>query len=175
VARTVALSCNQCGALLDPPEEVRFVTCLHCNARLQIERTDDTAFTKVLETVSRVEQRVTATAASIRVIEIERELEKIDHKLGKLKDPGGTGVMWMSIVIAGFAALLFIGGKTSEQQAAGCMNVGIFGGVAILLAVLHPKRRREYDTEHASLTAQRAECDARLQAARADAARERSA
>jgi hypothetical protein len=175
VVRTVALSCNQCGALLDPPADVRFITCLHCHTRLQIERTDDTAFTKVLETVSRVEQRVTATAATIRVIEIERELEKIDAKLGKLKDPGGTGVMWMCIVIAGFGGLLFIGGRDVEAQAAGCMNVGIFGAAAIFFAVVHPRRRREYDTQHAALTAQRAECDARLQAAREDAARERSA
>ena len=34
-----SLNCNKCGAPLDVPGKVRFLTCQYCSAKLSVQRT----------------------------------------------------------------------------------------------------------------------------------------
>lgn len=164
-ARTVALTCNNCGASLTLSEDVRFVTCSHCGARLEIERTTDTIYTKVLEKVTQVERVANDAAAEIVAVKFERELEKIDAKLASLKHPGGHGVTWMCGVLAMLGLLLAVAADEPQHQAAGVLNVLMFGSIALLLGVLVPRRLRTYEAETGTLKKQREDCVARMRAA----------
>ena len=170
MSRAVALTCNNCGASLDVPEQIQFVTCDHCNARLRIERSDGAVFTQVLEAVARVEKQTSANAANVRVIELERELEKIDAARRALHDPGGWGVFWMCVVIAGLSSLLLLK-DSNEAKAYGILGPLFFGSISLFLGWSHPRRRREYDQSLARLDGQHAECAETLAVAREQAAR----
>lgn len=51
----VTLACNECGAPLRVDVGVRFLTCEHCGARLEVHRRDGGAWTKKIE---KLEERI---------------------------------------------------------------------------------------------------------------------
>lgn len=165
MVKAVALTCNNCGGLFDAPEEIRFLTCEHCGARLSIERSDGAAYTKVLEAVARIEEQAIATSANVEVIQFERQLEKIDAARSALDDPGGNGVTIMCGCIA-FVGLILAFSGSVEAQAAGILNVLIFGILTLVFAVNIPRRRLEYDRRKAELDHDRVRCVRQLEAAR---------
>lgn len=63
---TLALTCNQCGASLEVPEETRFLTCTACSSQLEVHRSGSTAYTEVLE--------------AVEPVKVELELEKLDRE-----------------------------------------------------------------------------------------------
>lgn len=163
--RALALTCNSCGAYLDVPEGVEFVTCQHCNVRLRIERTEGTVFTRVMERVARVEEQVSTTAAAVHVIELERKLEKIEAELAGLSNPGGWGIVILCGSIAAFGGLLALT-SNPEAQGAGIVNLFFFGLLALWFGTGLPKRQRKYAAERDRLEAARAACMDELAAAR---------
>lgn len=48
----LSMACNNCGAPLRVPADVRFVTCQHCGAQLAVETQEDVAFTRKLDDIS---------------------------------------------------------------------------------------------------------------------------
>ena len=96
------LTCNQCGAYLEVPEETRFLTCTDCSSQLEVHRSASTAYTEVLE----------ANATAKRELELEKldrewveEIEKHHSSVPKLKLR--QFIAWIAMV-AGFA-LVFVG------------------------------------------------------------------
>ena len=165
-AKTVALSCNNCGAGLTLADDVRFVTCNHCGARLEIERTSDATYTKVLEKVSKVAAVADHAAASVEVIKLERELEKINAHLADLTDPGGFGIIWLLGGLAACGPLLLLSGNP-ELRAIGIMDVLVLGGLAAWLGSGLRGQINEYNSTKTHLNAEVSACEARLAAARA--------
>ena len=53
--KTTAVACNRCGAPLNVGEAARFVTCKHCDARLEIRQDDASAWTEVVGKIEQVE------------------------------------------------------------------------------------------------------------------------
>ncbi len=62
------IACSNCGAPLEVPESIDFVTCNHCTTQLSIRRTESISYTEKLE-------QVTADQAQLhdRLVELERQ------------------------------------------------------------------------------------------------------
>jgi hypothetical protein len=163
--KTVALSCNNCGAGLALAEDVRFATCNHCGARLEIQYTDDATYTKVLEKVSNVAAVADDAAANIEVIKLERELEKINANLADLTDPGGFGLIWLLGGLAALGPLLLLSGDR-ELWEIGILDVVVNGGLAAWLGSGLRARINEYKSTKANLEADVRACWKLLDAAR---------
>lgn len=168
--KTVALTCNQCGAPIQAPESLRFVTCSHCNTRLKILSSGGAVYTELLEDIRGAQQEM---AADLDTIQLQNELERVDRewertersfervdKYGRRRLPSKNpafvavvaGVMIVPIVV------FFVLSSMFHQLTAGfsLMLVGIV--VFVLLAVMgafkdsarfaeaqrrHRKRRRK--------------------------------
>lgn len=165
MAKTVALSCNNCGAGLALSEDVRFVTCNHCGARLEIERTDDATFTKVLEQVSKVAGVADAAAADIEILKLERELERIDTLRAELTNPGTFRGIWILGGIAALGALAMFS-SNPEIRAVGILDMLFMGGFAWWLGSGLRGRMHHYEAAKRTLQVEAEACTTRLAAAR---------
>jgi hypothetical protein len=130
--------CQGCGADLEVDENVRYVTCNYCHARLEVVHDTSVTHTRILE---RLEKSTERMAGNLQVIELQNDLERLDREWESQKEgymvsgkhghrylpsTGGSifggviaivfGVIWMSFA-AGMGApfpfplfgLLFIG------------------------------------------------------------------
>jgi hypothetical protein len=73
--RIETLDCNECGAPLEVPEDVRFVRCGHCGSRLRINRESSAHYTEVLE---RIEKSTRALENEVRSLRVQNELRALD-------------------------------------------------------------------------------------------------
>lgn len=64
-AKLIPLVCNHCGAPLQVPADVRFVTCSHCNTSLAVEHEGDVHFTRQLEQLADATDRIDSKLASV--------------------------------------------------------------------------------------------------------------
>ncbi len=109
--KLVPVSCQNCGASLDIPDNARFVTCQFCNTRLAVQHTGSAIFTELLGELS---EKTTRMAANLEVIRVQNEIEKLDREWSAEKD---------SHMIRGKH------GRVKEPDAA----VSVFGGIFLLL------------------------------------------
>lgn len=74
-----SLNCNSCGAPLEVPSSARFVKCNHCNANLQVHRSDGGTFTeaveKLTETTEDLAQQVEKLTRQNEIAELDRRWE----------------------------------------------------------------------------------------------------
>ena len=111
--KTLALTCSNCGASLDVPEGVRYVTCHYCGSRLQIQRSGNTVYTEILDDI---DQRTARIAEDVDAIRLQNELEQLDRewmmereqymvrdKHGRTHIPseGGSALMGVIVVVFG--------------------------------------------------------------------------
>lgn len=75
--RLVSLNCNQCGAPLEVPEKVQFVTCGYCSARLSIQRSGGAVYSQALD---EVEKRTEQIADDVETIKLQNELAALDRQ-----------------------------------------------------------------------------------------------
>ena len=111
-----ALSCNNCGAAIQVPPRVSYVTCAHCGSHLVVRRNDSAAYTEVLE---RIEDHTEEMAQDLSVIRIQNDLERLDREWQMRRE---------SLMVRGQNRALF------KPDAA----VGKVGcGIAIVAAILY--------------------------------------
>ena len=77
---TMALSCNNCGAPLEVPEQTKFLTCAHCGSRLQIGRSGSAVYTELVEQVEAVARSAQEIAADVEEIRLHHRLEALDRE-----------------------------------------------------------------------------------------------
>ena len=120
----LSVRCQQCGAPLQISEGLRFVTCTYCHAELEVVRDASTIHTEVL---AKLEAKTDAMAGSLKVIEIQNEIERLDREWamwrekflprdreGVIEEPGPPEESWIvlakcfsiSIALAVFAYAL---------------------------------------------------------------------
>ncbi|MEO0662831.1 MAG: hypothetical protein AAFZ87_14945 [Planctomycetota bacterium] len=75
--RTVALTCNRCGAPIQAPDSLRFVTCSHCNTRLKIQTSGGATYTELLEDMRETQVEM---AADLDTIQLQNELDRVDRE-----------------------------------------------------------------------------------------------
>ena len=96
------LTCNQCGASLEVPEETRFLTCTACSSQLEVHRSGSTAYTEVLE--------------AVEPVRVELELEKLDREWMEEIEKYHSSVLRLKlrqfvggVALMGGLALAFVG------------------------------------------------------------------
>jgi hypothetical protein len=68
----ISVSCQNCGAPLDVAEGVRFITCGHCATRLEIVRENSHVYSRLMEAISDVSDR-------LKAIELQNQIELLDR------------------------------------------------------------------------------------------------
>lgn len=58
------LSCNNCGAPLQVPENANFVSCAQCGSQLAVKRNESARYTEVLQ---RLDTRTTEMARELKL------------------------------------------------------------------------------------------------------------
>ena len=132
--------CQGCGADLDVSDDVRFVKCDYCSAKLEVVRDESTVHTRVLETI----------ADDVKVIRLQNELEQLDREWeaeresfmvsdqeGRRKIPtkGGSAVGGIFIVIFGIVWIVFAASIGSGFGIVGSV-LPIFGVVVVIAGAM---------------------------------------
>jgi DNA-directed RNA polymerase subunit RPC12/RpoP len=117
--RLVSLTCNQCGAPLEVPEKVQFVTCAYCSARLTIHHSGNAVYS---ESLDEIEKRTAEIADDLETIKLQNELESLDRQWmldrerykvkgedGHYSVPGQAGSIVAMVVAAGFGLFWTVG------------------------------------------------------------------
>lgn len=111
------IACSNCGAPLEVPESIDFVTCNHCTTQLSIRRTESISYTEKLEQVaadqSLLRERLVELERQNRLATLARHWESHKkqyeiHKDGKTSMPsevGGVVGMVMGAVVGIFIAM----------------------------------------------------------------------
>ncbi len=116
---TIALSCNHCGAPLEIPHEMRFLTCSHCGSRLGVKHSGSAVYTSVLE---RIEKQTEEIAGRVQTLELQNELERLDRewemerrnfmtvdKHGRESEPSAIAGLVSGLAIIGFGLIWIVG------------------------------------------------------------------
>lgn len=111
------IACSNCGAPLEVPESIDFVTCNHCTTQLSIRRTESISYTEKLEQVaadqSLLRDRLVELERQNRLATLARNWERHKkqyeiHNDGKTSMPseaGGVVGMVMGAVVGIFIAI----------------------------------------------------------------------
>lgn len=138
---TEPILCSQCGASLEIPTGVAFVSCKQCGSALRVKHDATVAYTEVVEKLSRATDELADHVAALRY---ERELERIDREWERerqsLMMTNKRGQTYAPSVAAGIFAIV-IGGGFGLFWTATAAGMGapaifpMFGVVFIILAV----------------------------------------
>ncbi|MDZ4686680.1 MAG: hypothetical protein SH850_16535 [Planctomycetaceae bacterium] len=125
------IACGSCGANLDVPDGVQFVTCRHCGSALKVARTDSVAFTEVLQTLKEQSARI---ADNTDVLRLQNEISLLDQewerksavfmkpgKHGRVSTPDKT-----SAIAVGLVAIVF-GGVWTGVAGTLSLPMALFG------------------------------------------------
>lgn len=139
--RLVSLNCNQCGAPLEVPEKVQFVTCGYCSARLSIQRSGGAVYSQALD---EVEKRTEQIADDLETIKLQNELASLDRQWmldrdkyrvkgrdGEYSVPSQAGSIVGMILAAGFGLFWTVGAASMGAP----FFFPLFGIVFVILAI----------------------------------------
>ena len=153
--KLLSLNCNHCGAPIQVPESVNFVTCTHCNASLKIERSEGAVFTTIAENLVKIENHAADISAKVDVLSIERELDALHREWDNTRersarfDEHGVKsypfegpeifnvhplILMSAIIITGFLALMLL--MYQQQEWAQIMGFVLFGEIAFFIRSL---------------------------------------
>jgi hypothetical protein len=128
------IQCSQCGAPLQVPEDVNFVTCGHCHAPLQIRRDASVTYTQLVKELDRRTAEMSEQLAKLRQgqkledidrqWQIERESYMLRGKHGSRMTPTVAGGVITMIVGGGFGLFWTFMATTITRGAPG--GVGSF-------------------------------------------------
>ena len=140
----LSLTCNNCGAPINVPEDANFVTCSHCGSRLEIKHTDTASYTKVLE---RIDDRTEHMSEDLQAIKLQNELEQVDrewqmererylvrNKNGSTSTPDGGNIAVG--VIGAVLAIGFLLFWISSAATMGAPGFFVLFGVGMLVLVV---------------------------------------
>lgn len=148
------IACGSCGAALDVPDGVQFVTCRHCGSSLKVAQTADVVFTEVLETLKEQSARI---ADNTDVIRLQNEITLLDQeweqrsaelmihgKHGRISVPDKTSAMIGGVAAVVFGALwAVIAGSMSPVGAV--MGI-IFIGIGLLASYAAYEKATNYES-----------------------------
>jgi len=139
--KLVAVNCNGCGAALDAGPDTRFVTCVHCGARLAVKRSESAAYTEVLE---KLERKTDAIADQLAAMQRQNEVERIDRewekeretylstsKSGKKYEPSAT----LGIIAGSLMGLFGLVWSTVALSSNSPTGFGCFGFMFLVAAI----------------------------------------
>ncbi len=86
--KLLALTCNNCGAPIEVPEETKFFTCSHCESRLAVHRSGNAVYTDVLDAL---QQRAIQIATDMEVLKVQDKLGRLDRQWGADREKLGGG------------------------------------------------------------------------------------
>jgi hypothetical protein len=140
--RLVSLNCNQCGAPLEVPETIQFVTCVYCSARLSIQRSGSVIYSEALD---KIEKRTERISEDLETIKLQNELESLDRQWmldrdryqvkgqdGHFSVPGRAGIIVGMVLAAGFGVFWTV--TAVSMGAPG--HFPLFGIVFVIMAIV---------------------------------------
>jgi hypothetical protein len=164
------IACGSCGAALDVPEVVQYITCRHCGSALHVQRTDSVAFTEVLQTLQEQSARI---AENTDVLRLQNEITLLDQdwerrsadlmihgKEGRISTPDKTSAVIGGVFITGFGLLwtAFAGAMFPPMALFGLLFV--CAGIWTSISAYH--KAEQYETLRAEHDRKRSELLARL-------------
>ena len=170
--KVTKVCCQGCGADLQIDENIRFVTCNYCNARLEVVHDPTVTHTKQLDKIERTTDEL---ATSLKVIELQNDLERFDRewdtlrdrllvrsKDGSLSEPSAAGAVVVGVVVVGFG--IFWIATTLSTGVPGFFPLFglVFIGVAIFGMISSTAKAKEYQRLQAAYQGRRASLVARI-------------
>ena len=104
--KVLDLSCSNCGAPLEVPRKLRFVTCAFCNTRLEIQIDGAAAYTTTLDAIA---QDIKTLKRQNEVAELDREWQASRSKYLVHSQRGGASVPSKTGSIAGLCVIVPFG------------------------------------------------------------------
>ncbi|MGC4017426.1 MAG: hypothetical protein QM755_23370 [Luteolibacter sp.] len=83
MVRITKVSCQGCGSPLSVNESIRYATCNHCGASLEIIHDPSVTHSRLLE---KLEQRTDALANGLKVLQLQNDLELLDREWDRFRD-----------------------------------------------------------------------------------------
>ncbi len=79
------LNCGNCGAPLEIPTSVNYVTCRFCHSQLHVQRTESVVFTEVIQSLQQETSRLSEATEVLKLkhslLELEQNWEQKLHSL----------------------------------------------------------------------------------------------
>lgn len=174
---TEAVLCSQCGAPLDVPLGVMFVTCKQCGVGLRVKHEASVAYTEVMEKLSRTTDELSEQVAGLqrsqeldridREWQRERESLMVTSKHGRTYVPtvesgvlamvvgGGFGIFW-TIMACGMTGAMSGHGPASGFGAIFPVFGVIFTVLAVVLGISNIEKAKRYKRAERSYRQRRA-------------------
>lgn len=141
---TLSVRCNHCGAPLEVANNTRFVTCQFCQSSLEVKCTDSSVFT---EEVAKIADNTGRMAASLEVITLQNEIEKLDREMSiqpmasAQKKAGLIGGVMGGAFGVFFAVVCFLMAYAFSSGGAGVFTIvpagmGCFGLLMAVVSVI---------------------------------------
>jgi hypothetical protein len=166
--------CSQCGAPLQVPADVNFVTCNHCHASLAVKREASVTYT---EAVQKLASHTEALREEVAELRYERELERIDREWRQRQEDfmvttrrgnkslptraGGIVMIVVGLLIGGMISTVFFAVASGMGDRGGlfaimpCFGL-LFTGVAVFAGITMLSKTSEYERARAAYESRRA-------------------
>ena len=120
----ISLTCNNCGAPLEIPESMEFVTCDHCDSKLKVLKKDNALYTEVLEEIN---ERLDEISGDVEIIKLEKALAKLElnwadeerqynkHNRRRRMSPKKSISLGMLAIVAGIGLTIVILNMAASQ------------------------------------------------------------
>ena len=138
---TEPVLCSQCGAPLDVPAGVQFVTCKQCGTALRVKHDATVAYTEVIDKLAKTTDQISDHLAALRH---EQEIERLDREWDResesLMSVSKRGETYVPTVASGVLAIV-VGGGFGIFWTVMSASIGapfffpLFGVVFIVLAI----------------------------------------
>lgn len=149
------VACQSCGADLEVDESVRYLTCRYCGSRLEVCHQPSAIYTKLLERVERTQR---SAERELRLIRLERKLQRLDGQWksfeqsvstrardGSLTPPGPGDAVLFRVATVLIALILIVWGITDLPNFLPII-LGLVVGFAGSMIASHAGRRyREFE------------------------------
>lgn len=172
--KVTKVCCQGCGADLPVDESIRFATCNHCHARLEIVHDPTVTHTRLLEHIGRNTEEM---AGNLRVIELQNDLERLDREWDRRRErfmvTGKNGHRSIptqagSLILGGI--MVFMGivvmSMTSQMGGPGPLFGLVFIGVAIFSAISGMSKSTSHQNAKNAFTRQRNDLIRQIERAR---------
>ncbi len=134
------ITCGNCGAPLQVPPGVRFITCNHCHTSLAVHRSETATYTEKLDEIDARTQEMAGELAQLRndaeLARLDREWEQerqsylIKNNEGQLVEPTAGGSVVTGVLTAIFGAFW-----TAMTSHIGGGGFALFGVLFIAIGV----------------------------------------
>jgi len=143
--KTSCVSCQGCGAALTVTETIRYATCSHCGARLEVMRDATVIHTRVMrEPVA----QIGGIRDEVRLLRLQGELERYDRawEIQRLREKIGDDVDLSFVPFIGVFGLIMVPlVVVAVNSSAGGPVVGGFLLMGVILVATMKSHREKWD------------------------------